>query len=47
MNKIKKYITKKPKWIPEHKVYAMNFGGKSKMPSVKNTIIISEDDPRK
>jgi hypothetical protein len=40
LKKIKKLVNKKPKWNAATEVFSMNFHGKSKMASVKNTIII-------
>ncbi len=43
--KIVKLINKQPEWNEEHGQYYMNFKGKCKMPSVKNMVLINEDDP--
>lgn len=45
LKKIRKLVNKKPKWNAATEVFSLNFHGKSKMASVKNTIIIDEDKP--
>jgi hypothetical protein len=43
---IKKLVTKDPTWNEASQCFSLNFGGKGKMPSIKNMILLPENSSR-
>jgi hypothetical protein len=43
---ITKHTSKEPKWNEAKKCYSLNFGGKGKIPSTKNMILVAENEPK-